>query len=105
MKISEAILKGCEIVPRQSIGNYFQYGYDNKGRYLFSACAVGAALLAVGYDPMAGKLASMIEYGAKIEGFENTRKRFPIDMIIINCNDRFGWTREQIAAALAREGN
>jgi hypothetical protein len=74
MKLSEAILKGCEIRPRQTKGQW-QDGNDG-------ACVVGAAWVGGYSDYIPSGLMSRL----------------------IKENDVLGYTREQIAASLAEAG-
>lgn len=86
MKLSKAILKGCEMAPRQIHGRYF----DDMG----GACALGAAALAVGFPAYFVRFALMDRFGITLHGIGQ----------VMNENDRQRIPREQIAASLAEAG-
>lgn len=107
MKISEAILKGCEMVPEQTFGRSFLRAFEGGG--FQAACAYGAAL--VGYhgvcvqwpeSPPEWKIVlsrMCSEFGLDAEDTDVT-----VDEWIATQNDMRRWSRERIAAELARVG-
>lgn len=90
MKLSEAILKGCKIAPRQVIHQYT----STRG----CACVLGAAALGAGLREPGGywddgHLALMKHFGVSMTALRQAE------------NENFdGIPREQIAASLAEAG-
>lgn len=104
MKLSNAILKGCEIAPLQAFRSYTS---DQ------AACALGAAYLGAGAVKPGERvtLASQLRLGAKVGASLFTTVQHPetgrfddVPTIVIELNDRHRWTREKIAGWLAGLG-
>jgi hypothetical protein len=83
MKLSEAILKGCEMTPKQAFGDM-----GTRGK---ATCAVAAALEGAGFE----------------QGYSPYRA-FGLDDVlfdeVVELNDRKRWSRERIASWLAEKG-
>jgi hypothetical protein len=86
-KLSQAIREGCK-TTRQVAMVYI----DHRG----GACAIGAAMIAMGIDPTGLRSFSQLR---KILGFPNG-----LHGPIADRNDNMGWTREQIADWLEAQG-
>jgi hypothetical protein len=110
VKLSEAILKGCEMNPVQGFSVYC----NTDGEHM-ATCAFGAAGLArVGH----GATQKEIDQAASATGSEVTslRARCPVYWcdndhvrdnvysVVTHLNDDHLWTRESIAAWLAEQG-
>lgn len=99
MKLSEAILKGCEMVPVQAIGTFWVYSDTGN---VTKACAVGAAALGVGGFPLRGKrdcLQNALVFLRDQCGLDGN-----LLGEIAQSNDT-GTSREAIAAELAARGH
>lgn len=87
-KLSQAIRLGCKMAPRQCKGSYV----DRSG----GACAIGAAMIGMGLDPVA------------VRSWYELRVAFGIkDKLhgeITHRNDFDGWSREGIANWLEKKG-
>jgi hypothetical protein len=113
VKLSEAIRKGCEIVPKKCIGELFQT--DDNGKVV-AACAIGAA--AIGEFGLAevedhlGKGRPASSYYVQDPLRRLLRAPSPIDEEqelsvqdwIVEQNDESDMDREEIASLLHREG-
>lgn len=93
MKLSEAILKGCEIAPKQRFSDYVAEGKNGK----LSACVLGAAALAINPNARTPE-----------EVAEALHSAFPyIEAVlypVTDMNDRDQRSREDIARVLAERG-
>lgn len=100
MRLSEAILKGCEMVPVQEKDMYWQ----GTAEGITGACTLGAVMLAV-YG-QAGVYQRVEALQAMSRRYPELQKSFgghdTLSAWIIDRNDTK--TREEIAAELARAG-
>lgn len=110
MKLSEAIRKGCEMVPQQAF-NRFHVTTDFG---TIECCALGAAYIGMRNQPQVGDYGNSI-YEWLDQWFNLERPavawwRAPHDQdktlgyVITRLNDRFRWPREQIADWLEGQG-
>lgn len=100
MKLSEAILKGCNLSTQIK----FLYNNDNGG-----TCALGAAILGANLNHKAGfyDFVEMLNkaFPILIETTKHPVEKTPysVHYAIVNLNDMHGWSRERIATWLANE--
>lgn len=101
MKLSEAILKGCEIAPKQARGHLFGNGVDDL--LSCAACVMGAAFLGLGVAPFR---ASEFVVTAKkyLPQLTNGIGYSTLACELIKMNDEKRMSRESIAADLAKRG-
>lgn len=110
MKLSEAILKGCEITTP------FKHGYFSQVNDKFCACAMGAAAIGVNPNGLKDEDVRYDTLDTIFENFSNTlyKTKFknPVSgmeqdglALVINLNDSHDWPREKIANWLAEQGH
>lgn len=118
MKLSEAILEGCSLIPVQATGHYFSTEEDGTP----SCCVLGAALigkrdqipLLVKESYSGGEMEEIITILLK-EEFDVLSdvevylcpicgRPFHLFGLCSHLNDREKWTREQIASWLKGQG-
>ena len=107
MKLSEAIRKGCEMVPKQCTGWFQQKTEENGNWQLTHACAIGAAAVAVmGHGSTQGQKGEKhnVDLQDVFPGIHNDDGSFnDIARDIMSKNDNGEMTREQIADWLDEE--
>ena len=129
MKLSELILKGCEMVPTQGFGSLMEFpGLDDpshvgwpvkkvqKGVQITKACVWGTA--AIGYLGMPSVGESMCDYMMKAQRTVNMLaaeneilakidEQFgaSVNGSLVHMNDIQKMTREEIAAKIAKKGH
>jgi len=107
MKLSEAILKGCEMFPQQGNGEFFGPRHDQ-------ACVIGAAIAAtlgredaqerlVPFSDTAQETYPVLRRLAEDFGLDDPCHEMPVGNWIVRANDD-GIPRERIAAILAEKG-
>lgn len=90
MKLSDLILKGCEMVPRQSYGLYVEVSAEQ----IVSACAFGTA--AVAYEGLGHRPWVYKERGVKLaEALDDIAPG--MSHAVMTKNDRDAASREAIA--------
>lgn len=109
MKLSEAILKGCEQHPRQVTRRLMQH---DKNGMILGTCVIGAALVGIfGNGEFLAYSSDEFQQFEQMFPILKTRgRRCPeckIGMVSIrhvleHLNDTHGWTRESIAHWWAR---
>lgn len=108
MKLSEAILAGCEISEPLTTTELIKIEYVGE----ISACALGAAGLGAGLDPVELQnrgdqyymlseifpvLAEKYSYPESLSSRKIYFQKRPLMEVIWKLNDNEGWTRERIA--------
>ncbi len=101
MKLSEAILKGCETTKPNCDGGMFRV-YDG----VMYCCAIGAALVGVGLDigRIHNRSKTISEHFPCLINTDGGYTDTGWDIIRKNDDCDNPWTREQIAADLAVRG-
>lgn len=101
MKLSDAILKGCEIIPRQAFGVAFVDADGEKchPEDAFAACALGAAEIATGLQDLSNVYPAFAIYDCPECGSDIRR-----GSVIVHLNDDHRWSRERIAEWLKEQG-
>lgn len=100
MKLSEAILRGCERTE-QCFGRYFANG---------KACALGAAALGAGikrsllFWPLSAELDKAFPELQDMVPLRLSRRDETLSEWVYRRNDQYRWPRERIAGALAEHG-
>ena len=97
MKLSEAILKGCEMVPKQAYHGYVVISSDGS---VLSACAIGAA--AVAYEGLGQSSGVYCSLGRRL--LDRADLIVPGTAHFIVSRNDTGTSREAIAAELAELG-
>jgi len=86
--ISEAILVGCELAPKQTFGKYYGGDGPESGR----ACVAGAMYLGLGFSPYSEHDNLDLRYACPV------CKKRGATSIIVHLNDAHRWSRQRIAA-------
>lgn len=119
--LSDAILRGCELVPQQAFGCYRETFHEGT---VYAACALGAAY--IGFTLKTRMTGEDRVYDTLSEQLDNGLHRIIVTMpdtgehmlngvgplctqrslydAITYLNDRSNWTRERIAAWLKEQG-
>lgn len=107
MKLSEAIRKGSEMVPKQCTGWFQQETQEDGSWQLTHACAIGAAAVAVaGHQSTHGAKGEQHQISLQdiFPGIHDEHGNFnEIARAIMEKNDSQHMTREQIADWLEEE--
>jgi len=99
MKLSEAIREGIRKDGKQVFGTMFSIKWERGGTstegFITGCCALGAAYIGLGYDPLTDPNAIVL-----------LEKLYGGDLVtrVIELNDGELWTREDIAGHLESIG-
>jgi len=91
MRFYDAVMRGCELAPRQAFGAFVR----RDPRQPIAACALGAARLGTGSGLVHSAFPFLRQITACPECDDGDSTE--LSTIIAHLNDKHRWTREQIA--------